>query len=187
VREAVRAEIDTEGRYRVGSFAAVTLHRLCVQLLEAGYSPDASVECYRSGRPTWDIRARSIGAAAAEARTEAEGAAREVDTPSPKERTSAAPASQSGPCQTPSPVLTAGNLVWDGLRLRLRSSNRELAVLKPDAEYPSLFRVHIAPDHVTDILNLTRARDAAVGLTLAMLNGEVAHKRASRPRRSGAG
>jgi hypothetical protein len=43
--------------------------------------------------------------------------------------------------------------------------------------------VHIAPDHVTDLVNLTRAKDAAVGLTLAMLNGEVGYRRQRRPRR----
>jgi hypothetical protein len=153
------------------------------RLLEAGYDPDASVEYYRSGRLEWDIRARSIRATAGEGSQTDEDPPPNQDTTDRKERISAAPTAHSGRCQKPPVAFKAAEQVWDGLTLRLRSSNRELAVLKRDSEYPALFRVHVAPDYVTDLANLTRAKEAAVGLTLAMLNGEVGYRRQRRPRR----
>ena len=69
----------------------------------------------------------------------------------------------------------AVNLIWDGLNLRLRASERVLAVLKCDPAHPSLYRV-CALDHVSELLNLTRAKDAAVSFALAALNGEAAVK-----------
>jgi hypothetical protein len=72
----------------------------------------------------------------------------------------------------------AVNLTWDGLNLRLRASERLLAVIKSDPAHPSLYRV-CALDYVSELLNLTRAKDAAVSFALAALNGEVPIKRAS--------
>jgi len=58
---------------------------------------------------------------------------------------------------------------WDGLQLRL-SSDRLLATVEPDAQWAGLFRVRFPNGHATDIVNLTRAKDAAVILALSDLN-----------------
>jgi hypothetical protein len=64
----IRAEIvsppQRESFYQVDNVTAATLSGLCVKLLAAGFDPEASVECYRPGREAWDIRAKSIRAAA---------------------------------------------------------------------------------------------------------------------------
>jgi hypothetical protein len=70
----------------------------------------------------------------------------------------------------------AGNLVWHGLKLHLRMSDRVLAVLNADPEYPNLYRVHYGVDQISDVINQTRAKDAAVSFALAALNGEAAVK-----------
>jgi hypothetical protein len=56
-----------------------------------------------------------------------------------------------------------------------------LAVLKSDPAHPSPYRV-CALDYVSDLLNLTRAKDAAISFALAVLNGEVAVKEAKQHR-----
>jgi hypothetical protein len=66
--DAIRAEIvsppQREPFYQVSDITAGTLPSLCVKLLAVGFDPGASVECYRPGREAWDIRAKSIHAAA---------------------------------------------------------------------------------------------------------------------------
>ncbi len=175
MHEPIRAEIRGN-IYHAGAISATSLSSLCLQLLKAGYDPDASVEAYRDGRSVWDIRAVAIRAAAAQAR----GCDDDLDgagtTPRRKSLTSDASAAQSGGLQKGPPIYKAENLIWHGFKLRLRSSNRDLAIIRPDAA-TNLFRVHLAPDHITDLLNLVRAKDAAVGLALAILNREDLHKR----------
>jgi hypothetical protein len=43
----------------------------------------------------------------------------------------------------------------------------------PDSKYPSMWRARLSDGHVTDMVNLTRAKDAAVSLALAKLNRRV--------------
>jgi hypothetical protein len=61
------------------------------------------------------------------------------------------------------------DLRWDGPRLRLRSG-RLLATIVPDPEWNGMWRVHLPDGHVSDMVNLTRAKDAALSLALALLN-----------------
>jgi hypothetical protein len=61
------------------------------------------------------------------------------------------------------------DLKWIGHELRL-TSGRLLATVKPDPEWPNLWRVHMPDGHVTDMVNLSRAKDAAGTLALAVLN-----------------
>jgi hypothetical protein len=68
------------------------------------------------------------------------------------------------------------DLQWDGPRLRLRSG-RLLATIVPDPEWDGMWRVRMPDGYVTDMVNLTRAKDAAQLLALASLN-------ASAPRRA---
>ena len=60
-------------------------------------------------------------------------------------------------------------LKWDGDRLRLRSG-RLLATLERDRTWPAMWRVRLPTGHVTDMVNRTRAKDAAATLALAVLN-----------------
>jgi hypothetical protein len=61
------------------------------------------------------------------------------------------------------------DLRWDDRRLRLRSG-RLLATIEPDAEWPGMWRVRLLNGRPTDMVNLTRARDAAITLALGALN-----------------
>ena len=58
---------------------------------------------------------------------------------------------------------------FEGHRLRLLTG-RLLATVEPDAQWAGLFRVRFPNGHTTDIVNLTRAKDAAVSLALSDLN-----------------
>jgi hypothetical protein len=61
------------------------------------------------------------------------------------------------------------DLKWDGLKLRLKSG-RLLATVEPDAKWPKMYRVRLPDGHVTDMVNLSRAKDAAMELTINRLN-----------------
>jgi hypothetical protein len=58
---------------------------------------------------------------------------------------------------------------WDGHRLRL-STGRLLATVETDAQWAGMWRVRFPDGHTTDIVNLTRAKDAATALAVAGLN-----------------
>jgi hypothetical protein len=58
---------------------------------------------------------------------------------------------------------------WDGHRLRF-STGRLLATVEPDAQWAGMYRVRLPSSRPTDMVNLTRARDAAVSLALSSLN-----------------
>ena len=63
------------------------------------------------------------------------------------------------------------DLVWDGLQLRLGSMRGHvLATVEPDVEWPDMWRVRWRGG-LTDMVNLTRAKDAAISIALAELNG----------------
>jgi hypothetical protein len=64
---------------------------------------------------------------------------------------------------------------WDGLQLRLKSG-RLLATVEPDSKWPKMFRVRLPNGHLTDMVNLSRAKDAAVSLAMQVLNGDIAAK-----------
>jgi hypothetical protein len=61
------------------------------------------------------------------------------------------------------------DLKWDGLQLRLRSG-RLLAAVEPDRTWPGMYRVRLPGGHLTDMVNLSRAKDAAISLVLTELN-----------------
>ena len=65
------------------------------------------------------------------------------------------------------------HLRWTGLELRLPTGRLLATVKSTDAKYPGMYRVHMPDGHVTDMVNLTRAKDAAVGLALARLQRPV--------------
>jgi len=62
-------------------------------------------------------------------------------------------------------------LIWDGLKLRLGSKpGRILAAVERDTNWPKMWRVHHG-GRVSDITNLTRAKDAAILIALSELDG----------------
>jgi hypothetical protein len=61
------------------------------------------------------------------------------------------------------------DMEWNSHELRL-TTGRLLATVKPDPDWPGLWRAHMADGHVTDMVNLSRAKDAASILALAALN-----------------
>jgi hypothetical protein len=65
-------------------------------------------------------------------------------------------------------------LTWreDGVRPLLRhgSGRSPLAVVEPDAKYPFLYRIRYPDGHLSDMVNLTRAKDAACWFALRSLN-----------------
>jgi hypothetical protein len=174
----IRAEIrDGEHRpYRAGDIEAATLPVLCIALLKAGYDPEAEVQCFRAGRPDWQIRARTIAAAAMEAAPSDEGSSGIIASGPPQKTHRAASTSLCSRSKGPGKSYDAKAVAWDGPRLRLRASGRVLAALEADAEYRSLVRVRVGPDLVSDLLSLTRAREAAVLLAVRTLNAESKHR-----------
>jgi hypothetical protein len=65
-------------------------------------------------------------------------------------------------------------LTWrkDGVRLLLfhGSDQNPLAIVEPDAKYPFLYRIRYPDGHLSDMVNLTRAKDAACWFALRSLN-----------------
>ena len=63
---------------------------------------------------------------------------------------------------------SAAECYWDGLILRLGSRRgRVLAQVIPDPDWPKMLRVKLPGHALTDMVNLSRAKDAAVCLVLA--------------------
>jgi len=62
-------------------------------------------------------------------------------------------------------------LIWDGLQLRLRAVDGPvMATVEPDAKWPGTWRVRFG-GRLSDMANLSRAKDAAISLVLSELNG----------------
>jgi hypothetical protein len=59
------------------------------------------------------------------------------------------------------------DVYFDGLTLRFKTG-RVLAVVVPDDKWPNMYRVRIGGD-ISDMANLSRAKDAAINLALAEL------------------
>jgi hypothetical protein len=74
-------------------------------------------------------------------------------------------------------------LMWHGYRLLLRAGRRLLAAVEPDSERPGMWRVRLPDGDVSDIVNRTRAKDAAQLLALVTLHSakgkQHEYKRAS--------
>ena len=63
------------------------------------------------------------------------------------------------------------DLIWDGRQLRLFSSRGVvLATIEPDQTWPGMWRVRLPDGYLTDMVNLSRAIDAAASLALGVLN-----------------
>jgi hypothetical protein len=67
------------------------------------------------------------------------------------------------------PSSTKDCLMWHGDRLLLRAGRRLLSAIEPDSEWPVMWRVRLPDDHLSDMANRTRAKDAAQLVALATL------------------
>ena len=68
-------------------------------------------------------------------------------------------------------VCSRRDLVWDDKQLRLHSIRRRvLAAVEPDRDWPGMWRVRMPDGHLTDMVNLSRVKDAAASLALGVLN-----------------
>lgn len=65
------------------------------------------------------------------------------------------------------------DLTWRDREVYLRGGRTPLAAITYDEAWP-LWRVRMPDRTLSDLLNLTRARDAAVTIALAQLNREAA-------------
>jgi hypothetical protein len=60
---------------------------------------------------------------------------------------------------------------WEGHRLRLLTGWL-LATVEPDGHWTGMYRVRFRDGHLTDMVNFTRAKDAAIALALTNLNNK---------------
>jgi hypothetical protein len=63
------------------------------------------------------------------------------------------------------------DLIWDGRQPRCFSSRGlVLASIEPDQTWPGMWCVRLPDGYLTDMVNLSRAKDAAASLALGVLN-----------------
>jgi hypothetical protein len=79
-------------------------------------------------------------------------------------------------------VYGRGDLKWRDRQLRL-TTGRLLATIEPDSNFAGMFRVRLPNGHLTDMVNLTRAKDAAISMALTALNNFRTQARRCRQRR----
>ena len=65
-------------------------------------------------------------------------------------------------------VYSSRDLEWHGDVLSL--GRRGVACVVPDDQWPHMWRVRMPDGRLTDMVNRTRAKDAAIALALASLN-----------------
>lgn len=64
------------------------------------------------------------------------------------------------------------DLIWNGLELRPRGRRKPIVQIAPDVKYPQMWRVVLSDGTQTDMVNLTRAKDAAKAAMLRLLNNQ---------------
>ncbi len=67
-------------------------------------------------------------------------------------------------------MIESHRLRWRENALLLDGKGAPLAHIVPDGRHPSMWRVQLPDGHLTDMVNLTRAKDAAVSIVLGLLN-----------------
>jgi hypothetical protein len=64
------------------------------------------------------------------------------------------------------------DLRWDATKLRLHSG-RVITSIEPDGTWPGMWRVRLPDGSLTDMVNLTRAKDAGLTIALRFLSPEM--------------
>jgi hypothetical protein len=67
---------------------------------------------------------------------------------------------------------------------QLRRPGGAVTEVVPDSRYPSMYRVKLPDGSISDMINLTRAKDAALSLADARLDGRIRGFQAPRIARS---
>ena len=68
-------------------------------------------------------------------------------------------------------MYSRADLIWEGNQLRpLSGRGRPLAFIEPDKTWPGMWRVRLVDGWLTEMANLSRAKDAAASHALAKLN-----------------
>jgi hypothetical protein len=62
------------------------------------------------------------------------------------------------------------SLEWRGDSLYLRGKGKPIVTILPDGKYPNMWRVRLPDGRLTDMVNRTRAKDAALSIALGILN-----------------
>jgi hypothetical protein len=65
-------------------------------------------------------------------------------------------------------IYSRTDLTWNGLTLRL--GTKIVATVVPDLQFQKMYRVQPPDGTLTDMVNLSRAKDAAISLALSELN-----------------
>ena len=89
-----------------------------------------------------------------------------LDQATPRRKGIHRPDKNNAPAATPGHV--SRDAMWKGDRLML--GRRAIATIVPDDNWPGMWRVQIPGRELTDMVNLTRARDAAKSIALSRLN-----------------
>jgi hypothetical protein len=67
------------------------------------------------------------------------------------------------------------DLTWrktrTGQALYLFNRGKPLATVEPDTKYPGMWRIHMPDGWISDMANLSRAKDGAMLSALSVLNG----------------
>jgi hypothetical protein len=67
-------------------------------------------------------------------------------------------------------IYPAKNLEWKGDGLHLQGKGKPIVTIVPDDKYPAMWRVRLPDGRLTDMVNRTRAMDAAIAIALGILN-----------------
>jgi hypothetical protein len=62
------------------------------------------------------------------------------------------------------------DLAWRGNSLCVGGKGEPVVSIVPDRKYPQMWRVKYPDGRLTDMVNLSRARDAARGIAISILN-----------------
>ena len=62
------------------------------------------------------------------------------------------------------------DLIWDGSSCGCFPAGAVCCAIEPDKTWPGMWRVRLPDGYLTEMVNLSRAKDAAASLTLAVLN-----------------
>ena len=63
-------------------------------------------------------------------------------------------------------------LAWKGNSLHIGGKGNSVLAIEPDARWPGMWRVQLSDGSLSDMVNLTRARDAAMSIARRLLQIE---------------
>jgi len=73
------------------------------------------------------------------------------------------------------------DLRWNGRALHLGHHTKPLLTVVPDDRWSGIYRIRFRDRHLSDMVNLTRAKDAAEGIALSDINPKGSIRAVERP------